>query len=756
MSNQSRQWPAKLPVALLCAAMCAAAAQTRAQNAPQQDLAATNDGQLPEVIVTAQRSSAPASKTPVAMSVLSGRQLDQLAITSPGELGARLPGVHLDAGADGLRITMRGVSNNDTTEKGDPSAAFMLDGIYIARPQAQNVSFFDLARIEVLRGPQGTLYGRNTTAGVVNVISNTPTDVLEGGFGLELGNYASRKASAMLNVPVSEAVALRAALTRNRHDSYLTNGQGTGYRLGLDRDDVGARLSARLAMGKDRVLLLRYDRSIVRNNNDSFVPAGNFYTFAADGTPSWRGAATDDYLTNRFKPVNAPLEQGDSHATSSGLGAELDWKLGALTLHYLGAQRRFTHDAKANFHYGLTPTFALGVRETFNGSYRQDSHELRVSTNGAGPLTAQAGLYWLREQAGVLYRFRDLQPLVPTPYYVFPHDPVRALAKALFGQATWQVVPGLRATVGARYSDDDKSRIGSTNFQQGENFNAVTDFRQLNAAAVKSHKLTWRAGVEHDLAPATLLFASVSTGYKAGGFNDGCLAGRSALGIACSSAEAVPENTLVYQSELLTAYEAGVKTRFWGNRASLNASVFYYDYTNLQLSGVAMVHNAPRFVTANAGAARVTGLELEGQLNVTPADRISYTLALLDGHYVSYLPDGQNSWAGRDLDRTPHATATFGYERSLRLGAARLKAGLFARTSGAYVISVPSQLRQYHVPGRTQTDLRLGYQPEQGNWSVQAHLKNLQNKVSPITIDSFAMLVPSEPRTWGMRLDYRF
>ena len=751
MENQSRKWNRKGSAAFVCAALCASVAQ-----AEQQDSVPAADGQIPEVLVTAQRTSALASKTPVAMSVLSGDQLEQAAIGSPGELGARLPGVHLDGGYTGLRITLRGVSNSDSTEKGDPSAAFMLDGVYIARPQAQNVSFFDLARIEVLRGPQGTLYGRNATAGVVNVISNTPGKTLEGAFSAELGNYSGRQATAMINVPVSEALALRAAMAYNKHDSYLINGQGTGHELGLDRDDVAARLSAKLAIGKDAALLVRYDHSTIRNNNDSFVPAGNFYTFAADGTPSWRAASTDQYLTNAFVPVNAPVEQGFSRAVSTGIGAEFDWDLGPVSLHYLGSHRKFTHDAKANFYYGLTPTFALGVRETFNGSYRQNSHELRVSTNGDGPLAAQAGVYWFREQSGVLYRFRDLQPLIPTPYYVFPHDPVEALAKAVFGQATYRLAPRLRGTLGARYSDDDKSRIGSTNFQQGPDFNPATDFRQLNAAAVQTHKTTWRLGAEFDLAPATLLFATVSTGYKSGGFNDGCLAGRNELGIACSPAEAVPESTLVYQPELLTSYEAGVKTRFWDNQASLNATLFYYDYTNLQLSGVAMVQNAPRFVTRNAGEARVTGLELDGQLSLTPADRISYSLALLDGHYVSYLPDGLNSWAGRDLDRTPHSSATLGYEHSFRLAGARLKAGLFNRASSAYVISVPSQLRQYRVPGRTQSDLHLGYHPDQANWSAMAYVKNLQDKVRPVTIDSFAMLVPSDPRTWGMRLDYRF
>src|ERR1700741_2629232 len=124
--------------------------------------------QLPEVLVTAQRIAAPESRTPVAMSVLTAGQLDKLGIDNAAGIGKRLPNVHLDGAPDGLRITIRGVSNSDVTAKGGHSAAFMQDGIYIARPQSQTLSFLDVDRVEVLRGPQGPLYGRNTTAGVVN------------------------------------------------------------------------------------------------------------------------------------------------------------------------------------------------------------------------------------------------------------------------------------------------------------------------------------------------------------------------------------------------------------------------------------------------------------------------------------------------------------------------------------------------------------------------------------------------------------
>ena len=715
-----------------------------------------SDGEIPEVVVTAQRTASNESSTPVAMSVMSGERLLEAGIGRSSDLSARLPNVHLDGAADGLKITIRGVSNADTTEKGDPSAAFMLDGIYIARPQNQNLSFYDLARVEVLRGPQGTLYGRNATAGVVNVISNAPVQKLEGAASVGAGNHGSRKANAMLNVPVSGVLAVRAAVAYNKHDSYLINAQGTQHTLGLDRDDRSARLSARLSIGKSASLLLRHDRSTIRDNNDSIVPDTNFYTGVASGSPKWYGASTEQRLTNAFVPPNAVPAQGFSDKATSGTGAELTWDLGAATLSYLGSHRNYEHNALANFYYRVAPGFALGVRQNFSGDYEQDSHELRIATNGNGPLSAQAGLYYFREESSVVYGFRDLELVGLPPYYVFPHGPTVARSRAAFGQATYSVSPALRLTAGARYTEDDKSRVGSTNFQQAQAFNPATDFRLLNAASLNTHKTTWRLGAEYDLAPSTFVYGAVSTGYKAGGFNDGCLAGSSGVGIECPAAAALPATTLLYQPEQLRSYEAGLKTRFWRNRASLNVTAFDYDYTNLQLSGVAIVQGAPRYVTTNAGSASVKGLEVEGVVNATAAGSFNYTLALLDAHYVSYTPDGVHSWARKKLDRAPDTVVTLGYEHRFHVAGGQLKAGVAARSASSYTIGVPSQLLQYPIPSRTTADARLGFRPDGARWSLHALVKNIGGKVAPIAIDSFGMLVPSDPRTVDLRLDYRF
>ena len=712
--------------------------------------------QIPEVLVTAQRIAAPESRTPVAMSVLTAEQLDKLGIDNAAAIGKRLPNVHLDGAPDGLRITIRGVSNSDVTEKGDPSAAFMMDGIYIARPQAQTLGFLDVDRIEVLRGPQGTLYGRNTTAGVVNVISNAPIQRWEGAASLALGNFHSRVANAMLNLPVNDMLALRAAVAVSKHDSTLRNGQGTGYELGQDRDDRAARLSAKLALGNSASLLLRYEHATQNGNIDNIVPDTNFYKGIETGKPTWYDAGTDERLTNNFKPFNTRLEQGYNHKSTDSLGAELSWNLGPVTLDYLGSHRKNEHDFLANFYYRVQPTLAIGVHENFWGDQRQDSHELRLSTSGSGPLKAQGGLYYFREESHQLYVFRDLQLVKLPPYYVFPHGPTISRSKAAFGQLTYSVTPVLRATAGLRYTEDDKSRVGSTNFQQAREFNAATDLRMLNDATLATHKTTWKLGAEYDLAPAAMAYASIATGYKSGGFNDGCLAGSSALGIACPAVIAVPAETLFYRPETLKSWEAGLKTRFWNKRASMNLAIFNYDYTNLQLSGVAIVADAPRFVTQNAGAASVKGLELDGQVRATPADSFTYGLTLLDAHYVSYRPNGLVSWAGEPLDRAPHSVLSLGWDHRFRLPGAALAAGISARRSAAYNISASSQLLQYRIPPRTSSDLSLAYRPDDANWSLMAHVKNLENKVQPVTIDSFGMAAPSDPRTFDIRFDYHF
>lgn len=735
-----------------------------AWNAQAQSVTQAVDAGIQEVIVTAQRTAAPESKTPVAMSVLTGEQLGKLGLEDPMAIGDRLPNTYLQYANDGLRITIRGVSNADNTEKGDPSAAFMIDGVYVARPQSQTVPFFDVDRIEVLRGPQGTLYGRNTTAGVFHVISKAPVPYFEGEAHAEAGTYGNRKVGAMVNAPVNDVLALRAALTANRRDSWLRNAQGTPYRLGYERDDWAARLSAKLGLGgvlggvlgPDASLLLRYERQQDDANNDDSLPDTNFYRDAGQGNPVWFDAPAAQRLTNAFIAPNMRTEQGYTHKTVSALSAELNWDLGPLTATYLGAHRDFSTDYLYNYYYRVLPTLAIGVRLDFSGDYNQDSHELRFATRPGGRLSAQGGVYWFREDANNHYVYRDMQAIGLTPYYVWNIIPSVSRSRALFGQATYALTDRLRLTAGARYNQDSKSRVGTTAFQQARVFNPATDPRSLVHGEMSTHKTTWRVGADYDLAPAALLYGSVATGFKAGGFNDGCVAGEERIGVRCSALNAAPASELVYAPETVRSVEAGLKTRFWQNRASLNLAAFHYDYRNLQLSAVAFHNGSPVFVTSNAGQAVVNGIEAEGQARVTPRDRIDYAVTLTDAHYVRYSPDGVHSWAGVKLDRTPTRTLSLGWEHRFALPGGALVAGAHTRAGSRLLLTVPSKALRYGVPGHTESDLRLAWEPLGAPWTVQARVRNLENEVYPTNVNSFGMAYPGEPRTADLRFDYRF
>jgi iron complex outermembrane receptor protein len=642
------------------------------------------------------------------------------------------------------------------TEKGDPSAAFMLDGIYLARPQSQDFGLLDVERIEVLRGPQGTLYGRNTTAGVVNVITRAPVPQFEGAADVTFGSYGERKVGAMVNVPVNDVLALRAAATWNEQDPFLRNGQGTSFKPGMDRDDRAARLSAKVALGRQASLLVRYEANRDDTNNDSTVPDTNFYSGIEKGQPVWNGDSTQRRLTNRFVPPLHPLEQGYSRKKTSSLSGELNWDLGPATLSWIGSHRDYDHAYQYNFYDRLVPGFAIGVRQSLTAHYVQDSHELRLATSGSGPLTAQAGVYWFRERARDNYDFRDLEVVRLPPHYVFDNDPVVSLARAVFGQATYRLTDTLRATAGARFTEDGKSRFGTIGYQRTSTFDPATDARELNAGAITSHKTTWRLGLDYDLAPAALLYGSVATGYKAGGFNDGCVTGDTRNGVACPAGSGVPAASLVYQPETLRAIEAGLKTRFWNGRGRLNLAAFHYDYRNLQLSAETYVNGKPRYETTNAGRASVRGLEADGQVAVTHADRLNYAFTLLDAHYVDYTPDGKHSWAGVKLDRTPGRTLSVGWEHRLRLSGGQLVGYAGTQASAGYQLTQPTAQLTYRIPGHTESDLRLGWEPDGAPWRIQARVRNLENEVRPLSISSSGLTVATEPRTADVRFDYRF
>ncbi|MFM5953711.1 MAG: TonB-dependent receptor, partial [Novosphingobium sp.] len=263
-------------------ALSAAPAMADAGNAGSSDNSTPND----EIVVTATRSETLLSKTPIAVTAITGDSLKDKGIVGPTGLAETVPNLSIDR-TNGLQVTIRGVTSTDGTEKGNPSAAFLIDGIYLARPQEADVGFFDVQRVEVLRGPQGTLYGRNTTAGVINVITNKPSfDGFGAGLNASYGNYNAASVDGFVNVAAGDSAAFRLSATYDRRDSWILNAPGDTVPKVPFRQNFSVRGQAMFKLGDRGDLLLRGSYGHLGGSRQVNLPTSNFYSQNALGTAS--------------------------------------------------------------------------------------------------------------------------------------------------------------------------------------------------------------------------------------------------------------------------------------------------------------------------------------------------------------------------------------------------------------------------------------------------------------------------------------
>lgn len=728
--------------------------------------------ELEVIMVTANRTSSSAEKTPVALSALGPNQLRDQGITNPTQLAETIPNISIDRN-NGLQITIRGVSSTDNTEKGDPSAAFMLDGIYIARPQAQEVSFFDISRVEVLRGPQGTLYGRNTTAGLINVIANKPHEFFETSFDINVGNYNARQFTGVVNLPVNDNVKFRAAVNVDQRDTYidykpLSSNDGD---ISDFKDNRSVRLSGLFNFSDDMELLVRVDYSQIKGNGFSFVPVSNFYEtpFSTESeNPVYVEQGSTQQRTFEVTGNGFPDVSRDN--STWGVMSDFSWSINnEMTFNYLGAYREFEREDDSAFLLGgsSTDNTQYWAPTMFEGDYEQQSHEFRLAYDN-GDLQAQAGVYYFDEQSGIFFGLLGLlAPNEGDDGYVFgfPQDPTKSTSLGFFGQATYSLTDELRVTAGIRSTEDEKSRRGATVYHRtlGEalNFEASDDnpiADSLNFAERTYTKTTWKLGVDYDLTEKTFVYGSIATGYKAGGFNDGCVEGAE----GCTSP--LPEAAVYYDPETLTSYELGVKTRLLKNKMRLSSSVFHYDYEDLQLSQVSYLCGGPCQVTTNAAEATVNGLELDLFYRPIANNNITASFTWLDAKYDDWVLDeetGEN-FAGEPLSRSPKYTFNVGYDYILPLETGdEVTFGVRSRWSDEYYITNNTLRANFRQPSQMKTDVTVTYNSENRDWYVQGFVKNIEDAITVSNATSSSdyntgSVSFADPRLFGVRFGYKF
>lgn len=685
-----------------------------AQTAPADDR-----GTIPEVIVTAQRISQSASKTPISLSVVSGEDLKAAGAVNASSLTELVPNVQISNNGGATVISIRGVSSADNSEKGDPSAAFNVDGVYYARPQSAGLAFYDLERIEVLRGPQGTLYGRNATAGAINLITNKPVDRYESSAAVEFGNYHDKKFDGMVNAKVNDMLSVRAAVSSSQHDGYLRSTQGfsTNYD---DDDSLSGRFHGLFKFTPDVSLLLSADKSTRKGAGPGDVPYANF----VGGSDDAQRTAT-------------PSVQGDYESDAHGASAELKINTGMGELTYLAAHRSLFNgftSAVGQAVAGVPSTYTLG-----NANLSQTSHEVRLASS-FGSWKTIGGLYWFGEQSIIDGRFRNFPGVGAL---IFLSDPAISHSKAAFGEATYSVTPKLHVMAGLRRTNDEKSRKGFTVLGEPE------FFRSVNDASVSYSQTTGRVGADFALAKSTMLYATLSTGYKAGGFNNGTSANNAFL---------------KYDPEQLTALEVGIKGRFLDNHLQINADVFTYDYRDLQLTAIVVdpLTGSNAAQTVNAAKAAVSGAEIEGKYLVSSDDKINFSVTYLDAHFKSYKPTPTVDWAGYRLDKSPRTTASLSYSHSFALDSgAAFKANIGTRYSASYVLSDYGNGLQFTQGAYHMSDASLTYAPASNNWSLQGYVRNIENKTIMTNYSASFAGFPATvglgtPRTAGVRLSAYF
>ena len=722
---------------------------------------AFSQAELEEIVVTAQKRESTLQSEPLAVSAFSGEEIARSGGTDANVLGYIVPNLHVgeETNRDGLSMTIRGVSGTDVRNAADPTTAFHVDGSYVPRLSGPQAYFYDVERIEVLRGPQGTLYGRNSTAGVVNVITNKPEfDAFSGLAEITTGDYSLLQFNGVLNVPFSDGVAGRIAVMSNDRDGYRENAPSEN---GDDADDLGVRAHLAFEAGEDTSMLItgeRYTRGGVGG-------VASFATFPNDTT----GLLTSDPA--RTNPIDT---QGYRDNSDTNVRFDVTHSFSGFDFTYQAAYRSHERDFLADADFTAEPTIESFVQETMESATW--THEARLTSTGAGPFQYIAGIYLLDEEIDGDFRVGLTHFRFGPSFRVrFVDQGLTNESAAAFLHTTYDLSEELRLTAGLRHTRDEKDKAGNPNdlgatadtatgsFQTVGLENGPTFFLAPQLANPQWNKTTWKLGLDYQLTGNSLLYGYASTGFKAGGYNRG--------------SQTMPGAPLVvYNPETVTAFEGGWKMTSASGRARLNIAAFAYDYKDLQL-GQTFTNEAGTITnqTVNASDASVWGIELEAEALFGESGRGIFSLGYLSTEFDDFtgvddpLIVGSQSLSatGNELTRAPQFTATVILEPVVwQFNGGSLTPRLqFHSESDAYLAVLNRDFEKRD--SFTRTDISVIYESAEQAWYAEAYVRNLEDDDVATYMECFdfrQLGVPVQqcerayaaPRTWGVRVGLRF
>lgn len=730
----------------LAASVSAAVVLSGALAAPgwaQEVTEDTNARRLGTVTVTAQRVEESQQDVPVAITVLNTAQLEDKQVQDILDLQAHIPNINVATNtgtASAARIFLRGVGEDESRGAVDQAVGIYVDGVYIGRSVGSLFDVVDLAGIEVLRGPQGTLYGRNTIGGAIKLTSVKPQFENGGESRVTIGNNGRYDLRGTGNLALGERTGFRlTGLLRERdgfHD-VIPNGPIASQR----RDGVGALhvLSARGSLyhefDADWNVLIAVDHTLDRSDPipDSVAPGndadGNIFTI--EPIPGSTCPATGGFLGFPIGCFNTY----DQRLQATGLSAKVEGRLGGLDFTSITGYRELEDN--------LFTRIGNPYRQATDQS--QLSQEFTLASTGDGPLGWLAGFYYWNEDS------------VLDTVFVFPFSVgVETQSTAIFGQATYALTDRLNATGGLRYTDETKDldarRLvapgGATFTAGGVTFarNESTDFENLS----------YSIGADYRFNEQVLGYAKYATGFKSGGWSPDAF-GATAI-------------FLPVREETLDSFEAGIKSDLT-DRVRLNAAAFFNKYEDLQIGATVPGLGFTRF---NVEGAEISGLELEGVWQVSDNFQINGNLGLLSAEYTELtIPSAgglTNNGAspacggvvsiqcalGLELKNAPEYKATLGAVYTLPVaGGTFILSGdvTFEDDSWSLVANAPAHAL---IDAPTLVNLRGKYEADAG-WSVALWAKNATDEeyYRASSAGSFTTYA-SEPLTYGIDLGYRF
>jgi iron complex outermembrane recepter protein len=695
------------------------------------------DGVLAEIVVTAQKRESRLEDTPLAISAVSGNDLQEQQVHTLQDLASSLPSLDVGKGPNVALLAVRGVGSIDVNVATESRVAVHVDGVYVGRPEFGLAQFFDVDRVEYLRGPQGTLYGRNATAGVINVITNDPSSNQEGFLKLSGGNYSTFNVEGALNLPINDAWSGRIALIYNTHDGYAED--VTSGREVNDLETGGVRAK------------LKYDSS-----DFTLVLAGNYgkqddnsggFSYGGAGNPAVTptglllgGTVPTDLTDIATDELGFPVTESENYGGS----ATADWQVGKGSVTAVVAYQNLSKSNEFETDFTSAPLTRIVV----DAPAEQYSAEVRYHMPGER-YDLVVGAYIYREEQEPIISFPlSLAMLGGPPLLaqgILAGGNELTEAYAAFADLRWDFTSWFYADVGVRYSyeakeaDDGFQADFGTLYSPNNPLVFTETVHKEDSWDSFDPKLTLGFTPSDNL----LVYVTAARGFKSGGFNLGAMQG-------------------AFEPETITSYEAGLKFTSSDRRFVANISPFFYTYKNMQVNQVSGVLAN----LTNAGESSINGIELDARWT-NGNFNIGAGLDLLDAEYDEYVTakpsedvDTLLDLEGNQLPQAPKYRARLDATYTWQVG----QGDLSARAEGTWTDRIYfSQFNDIAVSAQSGRQYNAFVTYETGPWTLQAYGRNLGDERRPVYAQISNVLVGfpiqllwNDPRTYGVSVSRRW